>query len=153
MGSRQRWFFNCSVASKTAPRNVKDLPIDREIRAQHPPRSDFANRARKYLKYKCSKSNKSAANRIPAISNKKADKNCSKANGSDDLCSCLPGLHVPVIQYRLNRSKSPLALNSKSRLLNISTYLEFLLKANPYPVIAYHCPTVNKRQSSSCCTK
>lgn len=77
------------------------------MRAQHPPWSVLARRFRTYLKYICSRANKTAANRMPDMSSRKADKNCSRARGSLDLCSCFPGLHVPVIQYRRNLSRSP----------------------------------------------
>lgn len=64
--------------------------MERLIKAQHPPRSDFARCFRTYLKYKCSRKRRRAANSIPAIKSRKADKNCSNANGSELLCSCLP---------------------------------------------------------------
>uniref|UniRef100_A0AAG5DVB4 Uncharacterized protein n=1 Tax=Anopheles atroparvus TaxID=41427 RepID=A0AAG5DVB4_ANOAO len=153
IGSVQRCRRRISVASYTAPRNVSDLPMLSEMRAQQPPRSFFASRLRKYLKYRCSSSSSRAASRMPAISSRKAERNCSRASGSEDLCSCLPGRHVPVIQKRRSRSRSPLARNSSSRLLNMPTYLELRLKASPYPVMAYHWPTVSSRQSSSCCTR
>lgn len=45
-------------------------------------RSVFANFFLKKLKYKHSNSNIRAANNVPPINNKNADKNCSKAKGS-----------------------------------------------------------------------
>lgn len=83
------------------------LILTRLMRAQHPPWSVLARRFRTYLKYICSRAKRTAANRMPDISSRKADKNCSRARGSLDLCSCFPGLHVPVIQYRRNLSRSP----------------------------------------------
>lgn len=59
-GSRQRCFLSASWASKTAPRNVSDFPIDKDMRAQQPPRSDLAKRALKYLKYMCSRRSRRA---------------------------------------------------------------------------------------------
>lgn len=107
------------------------VPIDNDTSAQHPPRSDLAKRFRKYLKYRCSSNNNSAASIMPAISSRKADKNCFSANGSDVLCSCFPGRHCPDIQYRLNRSRSPFERSSNNCRLNILRYLEFLLKPKP----------------------
>ena len=78
--------------------------------AQQPPPSLRAKCCLTYLKYKCSNSRKAAARRIPIINKRKADKNCSSARGSLLFCTSLPGLHVPVIQYLLNRSKSPAIL-------------------------------------------
>lgn len=99
IGSLHRWFFRKSWASKTAPRNVRLFPMDRLIKAQQPPLSVLARCFLTYLKYKCSSKRSKAAKRMPAIKSKKADKNCSRARGSELLCSCFPGLHVPVIQY------------------------------------------------------
>lgn len=78
--------------------------------AQQPPPSLRAKCCLTYLKYKCSNSRKAAARRIPIINKRKADKNCSSAKGSLLFCTSLPGLHVPVIQYLLSRSKSPAIL-------------------------------------------
>lgn len=75
--------------------------------AQQPPPSLRARCCLTYLKYKCSRSRKAAARRIPIINKRNADKNCSSAKGSLLFCTSLPGLQVPVIQYRLRRSKSP----------------------------------------------
>lgn len=79
--------------------------MEREIRAQQPPRSVFAKCLRTYLKYKCSRRSNKAASNIPAINKRNADKNCSRAKGSEVLCSCLPGLQDPVIQY-LNKEQT-----------------------------------------------
>lgn len=82
--------------------------ITKLMRAQHPPWSVFANFFLKKLKYKHSKSNIRAANSVPPISNKNADKNCSRANGSlVAFWSWSSGLHVPVIQNRWSLSRSP----------------------------------------------
>lgn len=86
---------------------------------------------------------------MPAISSKNADKNCSNANGSDDLCSCLPGLHEPVIQYRRKRSKSPFDRISSSCRLNMFTYFEFRLNARPYPWKRYRVQKMRKIQRFS----
>lgn len=75
--------------------------------AQVPPSSLFARCCLIYLKYTYSRNRKTAAKRIPIISRRNALRNCSSASGSLLFCTSLPGLHVPVIQYLLNRSRSP----------------------------------------------
>lgn len=87
--------------------NLARVRLTRLKSAQQPPPSLRARCCLTYLKYKCSKSRKAAARRIPIINKRKADKNCSSARGSLLFCTSLPGLHVPVIQYLLSRSKSP----------------------------------------------
>lgn len=86
---------------------LKSAMLTRLKIAHVPPSSLFARCCLIYLKYTCSKSRKTAARRIPIISKRNALKNCSNARGSLLFCTSLPGLHVPVIQYLLNRSKSP----------------------------------------------
>lgn len=82
------------------------------ISAQHPPWSVLANFFLKKLKYKHSNSNIRAANNVPPINNKNADKNCSRANGSlVAFWSWSSGLHVPVIQNLCNLSRSPENIN------------------------------------------
>lgn len=90
MGSLHLWCFRISCASKTAPLKVRLFPIDKLTSAQQPPLSDFARRFRMYLKYMCSMKRSKVAKRIPAISRRNADKNCSRARGSELLCSCFP---------------------------------------------------------------
>lgn len=88
-------------------RDIKLTMLTRLKIAHLPPSSLFARCCRMYLKYICSRSRKTAAKRIPIISSRNALKNCSNASGSLLFCTSLPGLHVPVIQYLLKRSKSP----------------------------------------------
>lgn len=106
--------------------NVQLFILTRLMRAQHPPRSVLARCFRTYLKYTCSRAKRTAANSMPDISSRKADKNCSRARGSLDLCSCFPGLHVPVIQYRRSLSRSPAKSTPSLSFLNCYVKLFFL---------------------------
>lgn len=122
IGSLHLWFLRKSWASYTAPRKVKLFPIERLISAQQPPLSVFARCFLTYLKYRYSKKSKSAAKSMPAIKRRNADRNCSRAKGSELLCSCFPGLQVPVIQY-LRRKRN--IRQWESLFLKYVRYLSF----------------------------
>lgn len=100
---------------------LKSAILTRLKIAHVPPSSLFAKCCLMYLKYKCSKSKKTAARRIPIISKRNALKNCSNAKGSLLFCTSFPGLHVPVIQYLLNLSRSPANWWSRKIVMNLSS--------------------------------
>lgn len=108
--------FPCSVKAHLWNRKLSKLVhtfniLTTLISRQHPQQQGFFFflyiRFLAYLKYPDSNPSNANAIRIPNINKTKADKNCSIAKGSLDLCWCFPGLHDPVIQYLLNLSKSP----------------------------------------------
>lgn len=60
---------------------------------------------------------------MPISNKRKADKNWAMERGSEALFSCSFGLHVPLIQNRLRRSKSPAKVNKNFQPNNLTIFL------------------------------